>query len=71
MYTLIPKYGIYTEDDEIKQAFYDLQEFKCFFCEGRNPTFKDFDALKTHVQREHELFSCDLCVAHIKVGYWF
>ena len=29
------------------------------------PTFKQ---LETHVRREHELFYCDLCAEHLKVG---
>jgi hypothetical protein len=67
MFTLLPKFGIYIEDEEIKEAFDELLEFKCYLCVDKNPTFKNFNLLRTHVQREHELFSCDLCAEHIKV----
>ena len=30
--------------------------------------FSTFKQLDTHVRREHEMFYCDLCVDHLKVG---
>ena len=30
--------------------------------------FATFKQLDTHVRREHEMFYCDLCVDHLKVG---
>ena len=30
--------------------------------------FSTFKQLDTHVRREHEMFYCDLCADHLKVG---
>jgi len=69
--TFLPSYGVYLEDDELREAFDSLLQHKCPFCEttdDQNPTdvnFKDFPALQKHVQRVHSLFACDLCAQNI------
>lgn len=76
MFIYLPKWGLYLEDEEVKGDFEQLLEHRCFYCvkedrrslEGeQNVTFSTFRELKTHVQRTHDLFSCDLCSEHIKV----
>ena len=34
----------------------------------RPTVFSTFKQLDTHVRREHEMFYCDLCADHLKVG---
>lgn len=30
--------------------------------------FPTFEALKTHIRKQHDAFFCDLCTTHIKVS---
>lgn len=69
MYIFIPRYGIYVEDEELKYDYETLLDHRCAFCAGE-PPFKDFKDLRQHVQKTHELYSCDLCTEYIKVNAW-
>lgn len=65
MFIMIPRYGVYVEDEDIKYDYESLLEHRCLICKT---SFKDFRELRLHVQREHDLHSCDLCAEHIKVA---
>lgn len=66
MFIMIPRYGIYVEDEDIKDGYEMLLEHRCQKCKNE-PPFKDFRELRLHIQKHHDLYSCDLCVEHIKV----
>ncbi|ODN04636.1 putative zinc finger protein [Orchesella cincta] len=65
MYIMIPRYGVYVEDEDIKYGYEALLEHRCSICKNE-PPFKDFKELKIHVLRVHDLHSCDLCTEYIK-----
>ncbi|CAL8122875.1 unnamed protein product [Orchesella dallaii] len=65
MFILIPRYGVYVEDEDIKYGYEALLEHRCSICKNE-PPFKDFRELKIHVQRVHELYACDLCTEYIR-----
>lgn len=66
MFIMIPRYGVYVEDEDIKYDYEALLEHRCLVCDSA-PLFRDFKELRLHVQKAHELYSCDLCTEHIKV----
>jgi len=68
MFIYLPMYGIYMENERIQKHFDVLLEHRCKFCKENAPIFPTFPELKTHVQRNHELFACDLCTENIKVN---
>jgi len=60
------QYKIFSEDTEIDSQYRSLLEHRCKRCLSIEP-FRTFQQLREHVQREHTLFYCDLCVDNLKV----
>lgn len=60
------KYGIVFEDMEIKNSFEEMIGIFCTKCHG-HPTFSTFELLLEHMERLHKLYSCPICVKHLKV----
>jgi len=60
------EYKIFSEDDDIDRKYRRLLEHRCKLCLSIEP-FRTFENLRKHMQREHTLFYCDLCVDNLKV----
>lgn len=63
------KFGIIFTTTSIQKAYYQLLEHNCEICE-RCPPFRNFNQLKEHMRREHELYYCDLCVDNLHIFTW-
>ena len=60
------QYKIFCEDADIDLQYRRLLEHSCKLCLSIEP-FRSFQHLREHMQREHTLFYCDLCVNNLKV----
>lgn len=60
------KYKILFGDLDIQRAFYYLLEHRCPQCNEHKP-FADFNKLKEHVRKSHELFYCEICTDNLTV----
>ena len=60
------RYKLAFEDDRARQAFDGLLVHQCPRCSAG--PFGTFRQLQDHVTSEHDLFYCELCVTHLKVG---
>jgi len=58
---------IYFETEAVKTTFDKLLEYSCQICRNAKP-LSNFNLLKEHMRREHNLHSCDLCVKYLKVS---
>lgn len=67
MFILLPQWGLYLEGEDVNRDFEQLLEHRCPYCHEEADTFPTFKDLKRHVQRDHEMYSCDLCSDNIKV----
>lgn len=47
-------------------AFEKLLQHECHLCTG-SKSYNNFQLLKDHMRKKHELFYCDLCVDNLKV----
>ncbi|CAO1321783.1 unnamed protein product [Diamesa hyperborea] len=59
------KFRICFEDLDIQKRFYRLLDNTCSVCDIR--PFLEFDHLKDHVRKVHELFYCDICTDNLKI----
>lgn len=60
------RYNIYFDDEDIQERFVMLLAHSCDLCDERQ-VFGNFNSLKDHMRRFHELHYCDLCVENLKV----
>lgn len=60
------QYGIYFDDSDSQEKFHTLLAHGCKLCSDRQ-IFSNFNSLKDHMRRKHELHYCDLCVENLKV----
>ncbi|XP_035700499.1 E3 ubiquitin-protein ligase ZNF598 isoform X4 [Folsomia candida] len=67
MFILLPQWGLYLEGEDVNRDFEQLLEHRCPYCHEEADTFPTFKDLKRHVQRDHEMYSCDLCSDNIKL----
>lgn len=63
------KYGIAFDDHSVEYAFEQLMRCYCKKCYDR-PEFAVFEQLATHMERNHRLYACRLCVNHLKVIFF-
>ena len=61
------KYKILFGDLDIQRAFYYLLEHRCPQCDEQQRPFADFNKLKEHVRRSHELFYCEICTDNLTI----
>lgn len=61
------KYGIAFDDHSVEHSFEQLMRFYCKKCYDR-PDFVMFEQLSVHMERIHRLYTCPLCVEHLKVS---
>ncbi|XP_071507806.1 E3 ubiquitin-protein ligase ZNF598-like [Diadema antillarum] len=61
------KYGIFFASSWIQEEYRKILAHKCNICGLKTPAFATFKQLQDHMRKEHERFSCNLCVEHIKV----
>ncbi|KAA0197685.1 hypothetical protein HAZT_HAZT001212 [Hyalella azteca] len=61
-----PRYGIFFESENEMVAYDRLLEHPCPSC-IKPRVFKNFLALKNHVNQDHQLFFCELCITHLKI----
>lgn len=59
------KYRIAFADLDIQKAFYRLLENRCSEC--NHTPFIEFNKLKDHVRKVHELFFCEICTDNLKI----
>ena len=59
------KYRIVFADLEIQKSFYHLLENRCPECD--HTPFLEFNKLKDHVRKVHELFYCEICTDNLKI----
>ncbi|CRL02979.1 CLUMA_CG016385, isoform A [Clunio marinus] len=59
------KYRIAFADLDIQKAFYRLLEHRCPECD--HTPFIEFNKLKEHVRKVHELFYCEICTDNLKI----
>nr|SVE86595.1 EOG090X01BP [Daphnia similis] len=57
---------IHFENLNLRETFEKLLVHVCYTCPSK-PTFANFQMLKDHLRKEHELFFCDLCVENLKI----
>nr|SVE73398.1 EOG090X01BP [Daphnia atkinsoni] len=57
---------IHFENIFLQETFEKLLVHVCYTCPLK-PTFANFQILKDHLRKEHELFFCDLCVESLKI----
>ncbi|XP_059835553.1 E3 ubiquitin-protein ligase ZNF598 [Hypanus sabinus] len=60
------KYGIYIADGKIHTQFRKLLQHDCSVCLESRP-FNTFEELEHHMRKQHEMFSCKLCVRHLQI----
>lgn len=60
------RYNIYFDDEDIQERFIMLLAHSCNICKEKQ-SFGNFNSLKDHMRRYHELHYCDLCVENLKV----
>jgi hypothetical protein len=48
-------------------AFNQLLEHRCGICNAGDALFDQLEELEVHLKREHDMFLCELCVAHLKI----
>ncbi|XP_046413290.1 E3 ubiquitin-protein ligase ZNF598 [Neodiprion fabricii] len=60
------RYNIYFDDEGIQERFIKLLAHSCDICKERQ-VFSNFNSLKDHMRRLHELHYCDLCVDNLKI----
>uniref|UniRef100_A0A1B6CPU3 RING-type E3 ubiquitin transferase n=1 Tax=Clastoptera arizonana TaxID=38151 RepID=A0A1B6CPU3_9HEMI len=65
-YLIDKKFQICFHTSEIQRAYNSLLAHVCSKCPGRH-VFQNFNNLRDHMRREHELFYCDLCVDNLKI----
>ncbi|KAG5678449.1 hypothetical protein PVAND_008121 [Polypedilum vanderplanki] len=62
------KFRIVFSDHEIQKAFYHLLANRCPRCsEEEQKPFADFQKLKEHVRKAHELYYCEICTENLKI----
>ncbi|XP_075035432.1 E3 ubiquitin-protein ligase ZNF598 [Mixophyes fleayi] len=59
------KYDIYYSDGKVFSQYRRLLQHECYLCPELRP-FHAFGDLEQHMRKHHELFSCKLCVKHLK-----
>lgn len=60
------RYNIFFADAKAQSEFRRLLKHECFECpEARS--FYTVEELEHHMRKQHELFSCKLCVKHLKI----
>jgi len=59
-------YRIFSEDADIDLQYRRLLEHRCKLCLSIEP-FRTFRNLREHMQHQHTLFYCDLCLDNLKV----
>uniref|UniRef100_A0A5S6R421 RING-type domain-containing protein n=1 Tax=Trichuris muris TaxID=70415 RepID=A0A5S6R421_TRIMR len=57
--------GIKFQSNELLRKAKHVLSCRCFICCKGETDFADFDGLRAHMQRKHELFYCEICVANI------
>nr|SVE79333.1 EOG090X01BP [Daphnia magna] len=57
---------IHFENLFLRETFEKLLIHVCYTCPSK-PTFANFQMLKDHLRKEHELFFCDLCIENLKI----
>lgn len=62
------KYGIAFDDHSVENSFEQLMRCYCKKCYDR-PDFAVFEQLAAHMERNHRLYACRLCVKNVKVLY--
>lgn len=60
------KYDIYIADGRIHTQFRKLLQHDCSVCLESRP-FNTFEELEYHMRKQHEMFSCKLCVRHLQI----
>ncbi|KAL4624460.1 zinc finger protein 598-like [Arapaima gigas] len=60
------KYDIYFSDSKIYAQFRKILQSECPQCLDPKVFYK-FEELEQHMRKQHELFSCKLCVKHLKI----
>ncbi|XP_078274503.1 E3 ubiquitin-protein ligase ZNF598 [Rhinoraja longicauda] len=60
------KYDIYIADGRIHTQFRKLLQHDCSICIESRP-FNTFEELEHHMRKQHEMFSCKLCVRHLQI----
>ncbi|XP_063790987.1 E3 ubiquitin-protein ligase ZNF598 [Pseudophryne corroboree] len=59
------KYDIYYSDGKVFALYRRLLQHECYLCPEMRP-FHAFADLEQHMRKHHELFSCKLCLKHLK-----
>lgn len=49
--------------------YFQLLDHNCNKCH-KIPAFRNFNQLKEHMRKEHELYYCDLCVDNLRIFTW-
>ncbi|XP_043279715.1 E3 ubiquitin-protein ligase ZNF598 isoform X2 [Venturia canescens] len=60
------RYNIYFDSPDIQEKFNTLLAHACSICPDKQQ-FRNFNGLKDHMRRTHELHYCDLCVDNLKI----
>lgn len=62
-------FGILFASPSIQAAYYELLSHDCPLCSTnhRRFSFKNFQKLKEHMRKDHELYYCDLCVDNLNI----
>ncbi|XP_038675176.1 E3 ubiquitin-protein ligase ZNF598 [Scyliorhinus canicula] len=60
------KFDIYIADGRIHAQFRKLLQHDCPVCAESRP-FNTFEDLEHHMRKQHEMFSCKLCVRHLQI----
>ncbi|XP_060696910.1 E3 ubiquitin-protein ligase ZNF598 isoform X1 [Hemiscyllium ocellatum] len=60
------KFDIYIADGRIHAQFRKLLQHDCPVCSESRP-FNTFEDLEHHMRKQHEMFSCKLCVRHLQI----
>lgn len=58
---------IFFENKFCLDAFNKLLEHRCGICNRDDTVFDVLEELEVHLKREHDMFLCELCVAHLKI----
>ena len=60
------RYNIFFDSTDIQEQFTMLLTHTCSICPEKQ-VFSNFNSLKDHMRRKHDLFYCELCVDNLKV----
>nr|SVE75597.1 EOG090X01BP [Daphnia hispanica] len=66
LYSMDKATRIHFENSFLRETFEKLLVHVCYACPLK-PTFANFQILKDHLRKEHELFFCDLCIENLKI----